>query len=103
MKKVYSAENLVMAGHVRSLLQQAGIDCEIRNQNLAGAVGELPPFECWPEVWIYDDGDYDKAMEVIRQALAGKNVGPSWRCVTCGEVIEGQFSQCWRCGSERPD
>ena len=47
--------------------------------------------------------DYDKAMEVIRQALAGKNVGPSWRCVTCGEVIEGQFSQCWRCGSERPD
>ena len=101
MKKVYSAENLVMTGHVRSLLQQAGIECEVHNQNLAGALGELPPFECWPEVWIYDDGDYDQAMAVIEQGLAGDNSAAVWQC-TCGERIEGQFSHCWHCGAERP-
>lgn len=102
MKKVYSAENLVMAAHVQALLQQAGIECVIQKQNLAGAAGELPPFECWPEVWIYDDGDSDKAAAVIHQALAGATAAAPWRCV-CGEHIEGQFSQCWRCGAERPD
>ena len=101
MKKVYSAENLIIAGHVRALLQQAGIECVIQNQNLAGAAGELPPFECWPEIWIYDDADYDQAMAVIEQGLAGDTSAGAWRC-TCGEQIEGQFSQCWRCGAERP-
>jgi len=101
MKKVYSAENLVMAGHVQSLLDQTGIDCEIQNQNLAGALGELPPFECWPEVWIYDDDDYNRALAVIEQALSGADQGTPWQCA-CGERIEGQFSQCWNCGAERP-
>lgn len=101
MKKVYSAENLIMAGHVRALLQQAGIDCVVQNQNLAGAQGELPPFECWPEVWVCDDADAARALDEIAQGLAGDTSAAAWRCA-CGEQIEGQFSQCWRCGAERP-
>jgi predicted amidophosphoribosyltransferase len=26
----------------------------------------------------------------------------SWLCPGCGETIEGQFSDCWQCGAERP-
>lgn len=101
MKKVYSAENLIMATHVQALLQQAGIDCMVQKQNLAGAAGELPPFECWPEVWVCDDADSDRAADVIEQGLAGDTSAAAWRCA-CGEQLEGQFSHCWHCGAERP-
>ena len=28
---------------------------------------------------------------------------PSWCCFACGELVEGQFFQCWNCGSSRAD
>jgi len=101
MLRVYSSDNTMLAGHVRALLQQAGIDCFLRNDNLWGGIGELAPIDCWPEVWIRDDGDYERAAEIVRDVLDGRQTdGPSWRC-TCGEEIEGQFSACWKCGSEK--
>ncbi|MGH7830408.1 MAG: DUF7577 domain-containing protein, partial [Candidatus Binatia bacterium] len=24
-----------------------------------------------------------------------------WQCRKCGEVIEGQFTDCWNCGSSQ--
>ena len=99
MKKVYSADNLVMTGHMQALLQQAGIECEVRHQALSGALGELPPIECWPEVWIHDDRDYDRAMALVeREINRQQRHDDPWQCV-CGETLEGQFSQCWRCGA----
>ena len=26
----------------------------------------------------------------------------SWRCPSCGEGLEGQFTACWKCGARRP-
>jgi len=87
-------------GHVSSLLRQQGISCHLRNENLVGALGELPPTECWPEVWIADDGDQERAQEIINAALAPLASQPGWHC-RCGEDLEGQFSHCWRCGADR--
>lgn len=102
MRKVYSADNSLLAGHVKSLLEQAGIECLLKNQILSGAMGELPLNECWPEVWVCDDRDYGAALEVIESALApGTASGEPWRCA-CGETIENQFTACWHCGGERP-
>lgn len=101
MKKVYSAENLPMSGYIKSLLESCGIECVLRNQNLAGAMGELPPIECWPEVWVLDDDDYDEALHIVRSATSETDAGnDDWQC-PCGEHIEGQFRVCWSCGSER--
>ncbi len=102
MKKVYSSENSMMAGHIKSLLELEGIPCIIKNENLAGAMGELPLNECWPEVWIRDDLSYDNAMHILKDILAPENVASqSWHCA-CGEEIEGQFFACWNCGSYKP-
>ena len=100
MKKVYSAENIVMSGYVKSLLESCNIECMIKNQLLAGAIGEIPPIECWPEVWIMDDEDYSDAMELIKSAISDHKTNSFWKC-HCGETIEGQFSACWSCGAER--
>lgn len=103
MKKVYSAENLPMAGYVQGILESHEIECILKNQNLAGAMGELPPIECWPEVWVIHDEDYRQAIQIVDSAFhPAENAESSWVC-KCGEIIEGQFSVCWSCGAERKD
>jgi len=37
-----------------------------------------------------------------RRIIETKTDEASWTCADCGEAVEGQFQQCWQCGSERP-
>ena len=102
MRRVYSSQNTMMVGLVKGILDNGGIDCLLKNQILSSGMGELPLNECWPEVWVTHDGDYDKATQIINEFLAGdgrKEI--SWHC-SCGELLEGQFEICWRCGQARP-
>jgi len=46
---------------------------------------------------VLDDADAARAEELLRVPAPG----PEWIC-TCGERLGGQFSQCWRCGADRP-
>jgi hypothetical protein len=102
MKKIYSADDSLQVGMIKSVLEQEGINCLIKNQMLSGALGEIPPLECWPELWVTDDRDSSRAANIVEALLAQTEVNtPSWQC-TCGEQIEGQFSACWKCGGEKP-
>ena len=102
MKKVYSNELLPMAGYIQSLLENNGIRCSIKNQALGGALGEIPPIECWPEVWVLNDEDYEKAMALITSlATNPADAEASWSCA-CGEENSNQFYSCWNCGGDRP-
>ena len=102
MKKVYVADNLVDAGLIKGLLENQGVECLVKNQSLAGALGELPPLECWPEIWVADESDYARAEEIISAIQAPLETSSAWLC-DCGELIEGQFSSCWNCKQERAD
>jgi hypothetical protein len=103
MKKVYSSDSFFLVGHLRDLLENHHIKCIAKNEFLLGGAGELPPTECWPELWIAEDFQYQKARELIEGFLASNaEPGSEWHCARCGECIEGQFSACWRCGVERP-
>jgi len=104
MKRVYSAENGLMMDYLQGLLEDRGIHCMIRNQLLSGAAGELPPIETWPTLWVLDDRDAELAEALIAEALqVPDSPRDEWRCPQCGEAIEAQFSQCWRCGAVRPE
>jgi len=103
MKKVYSSDSFFLVGHLRELLENHHIKCIAKNEFLLGGAGELPPTECWPELWIAEDFQYDKAKELIEAFLTGGAEGAGeWRCPQCAEQLEEQFSACWRCGAERP-
>jgi putative signal transducing protein len=92
-------ENLEM---LKSLLEDTGIPCMIRNENLSSAMGELPFQECFPELWIMKDQDYPRAAEMVQTWRSTRiEIHDSWIC-RCGETIEGQFTSCWNCGNERP-
>lgn len=103
MKKVYSAEFILEVVHVQNLLEQAGIPCSLRNERLAGAIGDIPFLETWPQLWVEED-DEARALGFIaelRKAVA--QAAPAWHCTGCGERIEGQFSECWQCGMAREE
>jgi hypothetical protein len=102
MKRVYSAKDPLMIGHLKNVLTTFGIRCVTRNLDLSTAAGELPLIECWPELWIMDDGAFARARAILKKTLAPlESVKRPWRCDGCGEEVEGQFSECWNCGGSR--
>jgi hypothetical protein len=103
MKRVYTSQLSLMVGHLKNVLESEGIPCVMRNEYLGGGAGELPPTECWPELWVEDDVDYEKARRIVGETLkASETPGDPWACPRCGEHLEGQFDACWHCGAERP-
>ena len=100
MKRVYRAASLLQVAHARNVLITAGIPCELRNQYLAGAMGDLPMMETWPQLFV-DDADEGFALSVLARAQRATGGAP-WTCASCGEDCEPQFTHCWRCEAEHP-
>lgn len=103
MKKVYESLNFHQVGLRQSLLQEEGIECTIRNQSGAGLAGEVPFTEVYPELWVTEDADVARALELLAartEALAAAVDLPDWRCPACGETVPGNFETCWNCGAE---
>jgi len=99
MKRVFRAATLVQVAHARNVLITAGIQCELRKQYLAGAMGELPMMETWPQLFV-DDEDEQSALRALARAATAP-VGHPWICEDCGEQLEAQFTSCWRCGASK--
>jgi hypothetical protein len=102
--RVYSNANLAVVGHFRNVLQSHGIACEIRGENRSVGVGEIPPIECWPELWVTDESQLEQAIQIISEAMESDEIVlDAWKCPGCHEENEGQFTECWNCGTSRPD
>jgi len=100
VKRVYRAASLLQVAHARNVLISAGIQCELRNVHLAGALGDLPMMETWPQLYVHD-ADERYALGALARAAAVQPGAP-WICEECGEQLEPQFTSCWRCGRDRP-
>lgn len=101
MRRVYTAPSPLMVGHMRNVLESEGIRCLLRNDNLLGGAGELPPNETWPELWVEREIDEERAVRLVEETLAHEPTGDPWTCPSCGEVLEPQFTTCWNCGRHR--
>lgn len=99
MRRVFSSHDLIAAHHARNLLEAEGIAARVRNERLSSAMGELPPAECQAEVWVEDERDAARAERLLREGVQVS--GAPWACGQCGESLEPQFAQCWRCGAPR--
>ncbi len=86
---------------LRQRLEQEGIPCLLRNEDLFTALGEIPVLKCLPELWVIDDEIYPRAKLLLEQWLRSGESDSSWICPGCGEPLEGQFDACWNCGRER--
>jgi len=99
---VHTSPNTALINHLRSVLETLGIECRVRGEFLAVAVGELPPIECWAELWVVDDDRHDEAAELVRResdrdpAALGE-----WVCPDCAETVDAELTDCWNCGHAR--
>ncbi len=100
---VHSSPNLSLEHHLKNILEGAGIECLVKNEYLEIGKGEVPPGECWIELWIEDDSREAEARQLVEVGFAAAGApGESWRCGKCGEMVEPQFTECWNCGESRP-
>jgi Putative prokaryotic signal transducing protein len=99
MTKLLSSLNFSEVGLLKSLLEAEDVACVIRNEHLSSLAGEVPFFECYPELWVLNDADYATAQELLAKGQNPQNrpLAP-WVCPHCGEALEGQFASCWQCG-----
>ena len=68
MKKLTSVNSIVTANHYKNLLVSEGIPAFVRNEHFGSIMGEIPFQDVWPELWIENDLDADRALQLIDAA-----------------------------------
>lgn len=99
MKRLCKASSLPDAHILRGVLEQAGIRVHVFNENAQGGVGQLPVNEAFPELWLDDEADFDRAQSVVKEFEEGPRNTGTTRCSGCGEDNPGNFQVCWSCGA----
>lgn len=104
MRKVYDAADPTEAHLMKGLLEAEGIECWVSGDLLFSARGEIPVTEdTCPGVWIRRPDQLLRARAIIEAIHRPAGTGArAWRCPDCGETLEAQFTDCWRCGYARP-
>lgn len=106
MTQIYLARNPANAYILKGILESNGLACEVQGDQLYHLLGELPlSQETTPSVWIVDDTQYDRAMQIVEEykttELSEASDEPTWVCHVCGESGYEPFTECWKCGTPR--
>jgi hypothetical protein len=62
MKQVLSSPDSAQIGLAQSILEAAGIACEVRNDAVSQAMWGMPFI---PELWVLRDEDYEEARRLV--------------------------------------
>ena len=101
MKLLYTNENRYLVHNIQNLVENSGIEIMLKNEFAAGAAGDLVPHETWLELWVVNDDEYDKAMDVISSSFSrDEDIG--WVCSNCQEQNDASFDFCWNCQHSAP-
>ncbi len=73
MKQVFSSPDSVQVGLAQSILDAAGIACEVRNETVSQAVPGIP---FTPELWVLRDEDYEEARRLVHSVGSGDSPKP---------------------------
>jgi len=101
MKCVYLSTNRALMHMLQHLLTEEGMETVLQGEHLQGAVGELPVIDV--SLWVLADRDAEIARQRVEEILAKQQPLDTqpWRCHGCGEEVDAQFSDCWKCGMAR--
>jgi len=99
MKRLLQAPNLALATLWADQLGHAGIEASVQRAYASGIVGQIPPDQALPEVWVHDDDLHERAGALLHELRHRPH--QHWLCHGCGESVDGPFDQCWCCGAMR--
>ncbi len=104
MKKVFATSDPVALGMVREMLENDGIESAVFNDGMPWGAIEL--LSSTPQLWVLRDEDEKRARAIVERyksgAVRNSLAREPWQCPACGEMIEGQFSECWKCTTIDP-
>ena len=104
--RVLWAGNPVAIEAAQALLGEQGIEARVLDEATARAHGGFAFRRTVSELWVANDGDLPRAAALVAEFLAGRrHVGEKrapWKCPVCGQMIGGQFTECWNCALD-PD
>ena len=64
MTLVFSSPDSAQVGFIRSMLEAAGIQCEMRNEAVAQVMVGMP---FTPELWVHDE-DFEEAARLVAES-----------------------------------
>lgn len=94
MKRVFTSMDPLLAEQVRSVLENAGIECHLAHRDLRSLAGAIPFPECSPEVWAVEESQAAAAERLIGELTAPRLPGDRVGDATC-------VGRCWAVGSPR--
>jgi hypothetical protein len=104
MVRTFIARDSVQAHFVRGLLEAEGITATVLGEPLQFLGGYVPVHSnAAPSVWVRNE-DETAAADVVRKYESGqgeRSCDDVWTCDVCGEMLEAQFTDCWKCGTPR--
>ena len=100
MKRLIQAPNAALATLWADMLRQGGVECSVQHYFTSSIVGEIPPDQGLPVVWVHDDAALERARALLHDLRHPR--WQHWVCRGCGERIEGPFESCWNCGAAMP-
>ena len=107
--KLYIADGPADAHLLRGLLESEGLTAFVRDDGMVPlqAVGFFK-MDTRPSVWVLadDEAQHERAQAIADEYRSGKRrptepAGEAWRCPSCGETVEAQFTACWSCSTQR--
>lgn len=107
--KLYIADGPADAHLLRGLLESEGLTAFVRDDGMVPlqAVGFFK-LDTRPSVWVLadDEAQHERAQAIADEYRSGKRrpaapAGEAWRCPSCGETVEAQFTACWSCSTQR--
>ncbi|WP_053982147.1 DUF2007 domain-containing protein [Marinagarivorans algicola] len=96
MKLVYTHQNAILVQNAKNMLVNEGVPVVLKNEHLAGGMGELSAIDGWLELWLLEAADEARAMAVL-QCLDEPQVRTDWQCTYCRETNYPSFGLCWNC------
>jgi hypothetical protein len=97
MQRITRAPNIAIAQLWVDALRAQGIEASMQRYYINSIAGDIPPDQCWPEIWVMDDAQADAARTALREWQHPPQ--RAWTCSHCGEWVEGGFESCWQCGT----
>lgn len=130
MREVFAAESQFQANLLVNVLAAEGIEATIGTFEPLGSYGRMLGAGGGATVYVLRDDDYERAKQIALHygrmpgtcgkcgydlrglpeprcpecgtPFARPDHGGPWTCPNCTEEIEGQFTDCWKCGTSRP-
>ncbi|MCB1275999.1 DUF2007 domain-containing protein [Prosthecobacter sp.] len=103
MRDLITSMDSTRLGFFKSILDEAGIPCFIRNETTAQLtnifIGPLQPTLC-----LLNDSDYDEASALLREHQSPQfTSSEEWLCPACKESNPASFELCWKCQAPKPE